>query len=238
MESDPRGEIKGLLSICFNPLGLAPDAEFTRGGARQLEFFGVIDFFLSGDRAARRRRARRQPAREDEGSGRDRRGRGYTSQQASAAGRRSTDWAIYCDLAPGSGTGRSSPTVPRGIFDELRGLQGRPADYNGITYEKIDAQNGRLLALSHDGPSRHPAAVRGRPLLPRRRRAPMQVTEVRPGAAIPTRRIRSTDHRRVSTIPLGTQTAADRRPRRCLLRAEGRDPSALAEELGSSRTIG
>src|SRR5207247_6644830 len=41
------GEIKALLSICFNPLVSLPDAEFTRAALEKLEFFGVVDFFLS-----------------------------------------------------------------------------------------------------------------------------------------------------------------------------------------------
>src|SRR6185436_8104013 len=41
------GEIKGLLSICFNPLVSLPQASFTREALSKLEFFGVIDFFLS-----------------------------------------------------------------------------------------------------------------------------------------------------------------------------------------------
>jgi len=41
------GEIKGLLSTCFNPLVSLPDANFTREALSKLEFFGVIDFFLS-----------------------------------------------------------------------------------------------------------------------------------------------------------------------------------------------
>jgi assimilatory nitrate reductase catalytic subunit len=47
MESIHRGEIKGLLSICFNPLVSLPDANFTREALEKLEFFGVVDFFLS-----------------------------------------------------------------------------------------------------------------------------------------------------------------------------------------------
>ena len=47
MKAIHRGEIKGLLSICFNPLVSLPDANFTREALEKLEFFGVIDFFLS-----------------------------------------------------------------------------------------------------------------------------------------------------------------------------------------------
>src|SRR5579864_5100011 len=37
------GEIKGLLSMCFNPLVSLPDANFTREALSKLEYFGVID---------------------------------------------------------------------------------------------------------------------------------------------------------------------------------------------------
>ncbi|HUE04320.1 MAG TPA: molybdopterin-dependent oxidoreductase [Bryobacteraceae bacterium] len=41
------GEIKGLLCVCFKPLVSLPDANFTREALERLEFFGMIDFFLS-----------------------------------------------------------------------------------------------------------------------------------------------------------------------------------------------
>jgi len=41
------GEIKGLLCMCFNPLVSLPDANFTREALSKLEYFGVVDFFLS-----------------------------------------------------------------------------------------------------------------------------------------------------------------------------------------------
>jgi predicted molibdopterin-dependent oxidoreductase YjgC len=47
MEAIHRGEIKALFSMCFNPLVSLPDANFTREALEKLEFFGVIDFFLS-----------------------------------------------------------------------------------------------------------------------------------------------------------------------------------------------
>ena len=47
MNAIHRGEIKGLLSLCFNPLVSLPDANFTREALSKLEFFGVVDFFLS-----------------------------------------------------------------------------------------------------------------------------------------------------------------------------------------------
>src|SRR5699024_6931442 len=42
-----RGEIRGLLSICFNPVVSLPDNGFIRRALEKLEFFVVIDFFMS-----------------------------------------------------------------------------------------------------------------------------------------------------------------------------------------------
>ena len=58
-----RGEIKGLLSICFNPVVSLPDNNFVRRMLEKLEFYVAIDFFLSETRPLRRRRAARLAAR-------------------------------------------------------------------------------------------------------------------------------------------------------------------------------
>jgi assimilatory nitrate reductase catalytic subunit len=42
-----RGEIRGLLSLCFNPLVSLPDAAYTRAALERLDLFATIDFFLS-----------------------------------------------------------------------------------------------------------------------------------------------------------------------------------------------
>ena len=47
MQAIHAGEIKGLLSICFNPVVSLPDSNFTAEALDRLEFFGVVDFFLS-----------------------------------------------------------------------------------------------------------------------------------------------------------------------------------------------
>ena len=84
---------------------------------------------------------------------------------------RARDSEIICDLARRLGRGQYFPFhEPREIFEELRlASRGGIADYYGITYEKIDRADGRLLALPDARPSRHAAAVRRRPLLPSRR---------------------------------------------------------------------
>ena len=47
MEMIHRGEIKALLTICFNPLVSLTDANFTREALSKLEHYTAIDFFLS-----------------------------------------------------------------------------------------------------------------------------------------------------------------------------------------------
>src|SRR4030095_11968644 len=47
MEAIHRGEIKALLSICFNPAVSLPDGAYIAEALGKLEFFGVVDFFLS-----------------------------------------------------------------------------------------------------------------------------------------------------------------------------------------------
>ena len=52
IEAMHAGEIKGLLSICFNPVVSLPDASFTKEAFNRLEHYSVIDFFLSPRRRA------------------------------------------------------------------------------------------------------------------------------------------------------------------------------------------
>ena len=54
------------------------------------------------------------------------------------------DWDIICDLARRLGKGEYFPyRGQRDIFEEIRiATKGSIADYHGITYEKIEAQNG------------------------------------------------------------------------------------------------
>ena len=47
IEAIHAGQIKGLLSICFNPAVSAPDTRLTAEALDRLEFYAVIDFFLS-----------------------------------------------------------------------------------------------------------------------------------------------------------------------------------------------
>ncbi len=145
MEAIHRGEIKGLLSICFNPLVSLPDSTYIREALEKLEFFGVVDFFLSETAHHADVVLAGSLQEEEEGITCTAEGRVVHIQQAVTPpeGARN-DWAIYCDLAKRLGKEKFFPyKAPREIFDELReASRGGPADYYGITYEKIDRNLG------------------------------------------------------------------------------------------------
>ena len=160
MEAIHRGEIKGLLSICFNPLVSLPDANYTREALEKLEFFGVVDFFLSETAQHADVVLAGSLQEEDEGVVANVEGRVLHIQRAvNPPGNARVDWTIYCDLARRLGKEKFFPYhSSREIFDELReASRGGHADYYGITYEKIDAQLGVCWpcpTLDHPGTPR------------------------------------------------------------------------------------
>jgi assimilatory nitrate reductase catalytic subunit len=139
------GEIKALLSICFNPVVSLPEASFTRAALSRLEFYGVIDFFLSETAYHADVVLPGSLQEEEEGVVCSAEGRVLHIQKAvdPPAEARPDSW-ILCELARRLGKGRYFPfTSTREIFDELReASRGGIADYYGITYEKIDRQLG------------------------------------------------------------------------------------------------
>jgi assimilatory nitrate reductase catalytic subunit len=154
------GEIKGLLSTCFNPLVSLPDANFTREALEKLEFFGVIDFFLSETAAHADVVLAGSLQEEEEGVTASMEARVIHIRKAvDPPGNARADSAIICDLARRLGRGKYFPfNEPREIFEELRlASQGGIADYYGITYEKIDEQLGVFWpcpTLDHPGTPR------------------------------------------------------------------------------------
>jgi assimilatory nitrate reductase catalytic subunit len=145
MEAIHRGEIKALLSICFNPLVSLPDAGYVREALEKLEFFGVVDFFLSETAQFADVVLAGSMQEEEEGVVCNAEGRVLHIQKAvDPPGDAWPDSKIYIELARRLGKGQYFPyTSTREIFDELReASRGGPADYGGITYEKIDRQMG------------------------------------------------------------------------------------------------
>ena len=160
MEAIHRGEIKGLLSICFNPLVSLPDANFTREALEKLEFFSVIDFFMSETAHHADVVLAGSLHEEEEGVVCSAEGRVLHIQQAvDPPGEARQDWKIICDIARRWGKEKFfSFNAPSDVFDELReASRGGPADYYGITYEKIDRQMGVFWPcpdLEHPGTPR------------------------------------------------------------------------------------
>ncbi|HYM10199.1 MAG TPA: molybdopterin oxidoreductase family protein [Bryobacterales bacterium] len=145
MESIHRGEIKALLCICFNPLVSLPDSTFTREALERLEFFAVIDFFLSETAAFADVVLAGSLQEEEEGVTCSAEGRViHINKAVDPPPHARADSDIVCDLARRLGRGAYFPyRSPREIFDELReASRGGIADYYGITYEKIDQQMG------------------------------------------------------------------------------------------------
>jgi assimilatory nitrate reductase catalytic subunit len=160
MEAIHRGEIKALLSICFNPLVSLPQSSFTREALEKLEFFGVIDFFLSETAQHADVVLAGSLQEEEEGVVCSAEGRViHINKAVDPPGNGWQDSRIICELARRLGKQKYFPfTSSREIFDELReASRGGIADYYGITYEKIDEQMGVFWpcpTLNHPGTPR------------------------------------------------------------------------------------
>ncbi|TMB01584.1 MAG: nitrite reductase [Deltaproteobacteria bacterium] len=140
-----RGEIRGLVSICFNPLISLPDATFTEEALERLDFFVAVDFFLSETARHADLVLPGSLHEEDEGTVTSTEGRVIRIRKAvDPPGEARADWRIICDLARRLGKGQLFDFhSPADIFAELtRVSRGGVADYSGITYEKIERQMG------------------------------------------------------------------------------------------------
>lgn len=140
-----RGEIRGLLSLCFNPLVSLPDSNFVRRMLDKLEFYVAIDFFLNDTARHADIVLPGSLQEEDEGTVTQIEGRVIKINQAvEPPGDAKQDWRIMQDIAAALGrTHGFTFQSSREIFDELRhASRGGVADYYGITWEKIEQQYG------------------------------------------------------------------------------------------------
>jgi assimilatory nitrate reductase catalytic subunit len=183
MEAIHRGEIKGLLSMCFNPLVSLPDSNYVREALEKLDFFGVVDFFLSETARHADVVLAGSLQEEEEGIVCTAEGRVVHIQQAVTPpeGARN-DWAIYCDLAKRLGKEKFFPyRAPREIFDELReASRGGIADYYGITYERIDREMGVFWPCPSDDHPGTPRLFEGGTFFHKDGKAKFVVAEYRP----------------------------------------------------------
>ena len=145
VEAAHRGEIKGLLSICFNPAVSLPDTAFTAEALSNLEFYGVIDFFLSESAFHADVVLPGSLHEEDEGTSTNVEGRVIKLNAAkSPPGEARLDWEILLDIAERLGKGHYFPyRSTREMFEELRvASSGGTADYGGITWDRIERELG------------------------------------------------------------------------------------------------
>jgi assimilatory nitrate reductase catalytic subunit len=140
-----RGEVRGLLSICFNPLVSLPNRDYIARMLDRLDFFVAIDFFLSETAQHADIVLPGSLHEEDEGTVTSAEGRVIKINKAvDCPGDARQDWRIIQDIAHLLGRDRGFTfTSPGEIFDELRRASaGGVADYAGITYAKIERQRG------------------------------------------------------------------------------------------------
>jgi assimilatory nitrate reductase catalytic subunit len=177
------GEIKALVCMCFNPVVSLPESRFTREALEKLEFFTVIDFFMSETAHYADVILAGSLQEEEEGVTCSAEGRVIKINKAvdppaNARG----DSEIIIDLAHRLGKGEYFPFKnTRDIFDELReASRGGYADYYGITWEKIEENNGVFWpcpSLDHPGT---PRLFEGGVFFHTDGKAHMQVAEYRP----------------------------------------------------------
>jgi len=154
------GEIRGLLSICFNPAVSLPDNAFVRRMLSKLEFYVAIDFFMSETAQFADVVLPGSLHEEDEGTVTSFEGRVIRIRKAvDSPGDAREDWKIIQDVARALGRERGFTFTSAGqIFDELReASRGGIADYYGITYEKVERQHGVFWpcpSLDHPGTPR------------------------------------------------------------------------------------
>jgi len=161
MEMIHAGEIKALISICFNPLVSLPDANFTREALGRLEHYTAIDFFLNETAHHADIVLAGSLHEEEEGTVTSAEGRTNRIRAAvTPPGDAKPDTEILLELARRLGRGKYFDHFKssEAIFDEMRvASKGGTADYYGMTYEKIEKNMGIFWPcpeLDHPGTPR------------------------------------------------------------------------------------
>ena len=228
MEAIHRGEIKALFSMCFNPLVSLPDANFTREALSKLEFFGVIDFFLSETAHHADLVFCGSMHEEDEGVVCSAEGRVQKINKAvDPPGDAKSDALIICDLAKRLGKGQ--------YFDypvDARDLRGAARSRRRAASPTTTASpgSGSRTSSACSGRARR-SAIPGTPRLFEDGRfyhadgkAHLQVTEWRESGDPLRRDVPAVpdDRTRRQSLPLGHADAPHRAARRAVPRAEDR----------------
>lgn len=159
MRKIDRGEIKGLLSICFNPKVSLPDNHFVTRCLEKLDFYVAIDFFMNETARHADVVLPGSLHEEDEGVVTQIEGRVIKINKAvDPPGDARQDWRIIQDLARALGRSHGLAfSGPREMFEELRvASKGGVADYSGITWEKIEQNHGICWPCYSQDPQGNP----------------------------------------------------------------------------------
>lgn len=154
------GEIKALISICFNPLVSLPDSNFTRESLSRLEHYTAIDFFLSETAHHADIVLAGSLHEEEEGTSTSAEARVIRIRAAvDPPGKAKRDTDIILELARRLGRGEYFRfNSSEDIFNEMRvASHGGTADYYGITYERIEKELGVFWPCPEIG---HPGTPR------------------------------------------------------------------------------
>ncbi|MFD3482565.1 molybdopterin oxidoreductase family protein [Streptomyces sp. NPDC058665] len=138
------GEVKSLLLMGSNPVVSAPRASHVEARLRSLDFLAVADVVLSETAALADVVLPVTQWAEETGTTTNLEGRVLLRRRAITppAGVRS-DLQVLHGLAGLLGHEKGFPADPEEVFDELRRASaGGPADYSGITYRRIAAEDG------------------------------------------------------------------------------------------------
>jgi len=138
------GGVRALLVMGSNPLVSAPDAARVQERVSALDFLVVCDFFMSD--TAQRADVVLPTAQwaEEDGTMTNFEGRVVLRQAATSPPPQvRSDLAVLAGLASRLGRADGFPLQPEAVFEELRRASaGGPADYAGITWERIAAEDG------------------------------------------------------------------------------------------------
>jgi assimilatory nitrate reductase catalytic subunit len=145
IEAIDRGEIKGLLSICFNPLVSLPNNNLVRRALEKLEYYVAIDFFLNETARHADLVLPGSLHEEEEGTVTTAEGRVVRIRKAvNPPANARSDTSILLEIANRLGARKHfTYNSSEEIFNELRvASKGGTADYFGITYQKIEDNMG------------------------------------------------------------------------------------------------
>ena len=136
--------VRGLLVFASNILVSSPDAEALSGGLGSLDLLVVADMFLSETAARADVVLPVAQWAEEDGTMTNLEGRVIRRRKAMAPPEGVwTDQQVLGALATRMGCTATFDTAPEAAFAELgRASSGGPADYAGITYARIDAEEG------------------------------------------------------------------------------------------------